>query len=109
LGYPVNHMKIDMDEIQSLDLKEIVAHKVQQAYQKVKKPVIVEKELKIFEARLGGRIAKKPAGDGGYGWDRIFIPDGYKVTRASLKKEDDRKTYLQFKPFGKLKKFLESK
>lgn len=42
LNHPVNHQKLDLDELQSLDLKEIVEHKVRQAYQLVKKPVLVE-------------------------------------------------------------------
>lgn len=157
LGFPVEHVKIDLDELQSLDLKEIVEHKVRQAYEKIKKPVIVEdvslefsalgklpgpfikffveemkaedicsllegksrkaiarcvfgyfdgKDLKLFEGRLDGEIAKVPAGDCGFGWDRMFIPDGYEITRASLNEEDDQKTYLQLKPFAELKKFL---
>ena len=38
----IEHVKLDLDEIQSLDLREIVEHKVKQAYEKIKKPVIVE-------------------------------------------------------------------
>lgn len=33
---------IDLDEIQSLDMAEIVSHKVKQAYEKLGKPVVVE-------------------------------------------------------------------
>ena len=32
LGFPVKHQKLDLDEIQSLDLKQIVEHKVRQAF-----------------------------------------------------------------------------
>ncbi len=160
LGFPVEHIKLDLDEIQSLDLKEIVEHKVRQAYEKIKKPVIVEdvslefvalgrlpgtfikffvdevpfeticsmidgktrkatarcvfgyfdgQDLKLFEGGLDGEIATTPSGENGYGWDKIFIPQGYTVTRASLEEKDDQKTYLQIKPFAKLKEFLESK
>ncbi len=157
LGFPVKHVKLDLVEIQSLDLKKIVEHKARQAYEKIKQPVIVEdvalelaalgglpgpfikffvdnvpfeticsmidgkirkatarcvfgyfdgETLKLFEGNLNGKIAKIPAGDNGYGWDRIFIPEGYSVTRASLSEEDDRKTYLQIKPFERLKQFF---
>jgi len=160
LGFSVDHKKIDLDEIQSLDLKKIVEHKVRQAYDLIKKPVIVEdvslefaalgklpglfikyfvekvpfkticsmidektrkatarcvfgyfdgKNLRMFEGKLDGKIALKPAGKNGYGWDKIFIPKGYAVTRALLSEEDDRRTYLKTKPFAKLKKFLLSK
>ncbi len=157
LGFPVNHVKLDLDEIQSLDLKKIVEHKVKQAYQKIQGPVIVEdvalefnalgglpgpfirffvekipfeiicslidgkirlatarcvfgyydgQNLKLFEGKLEGEIAKTPAGEKGFGWDKIFIPEGYACTRASLNEEDDQKTYMQLKPFAELKKFL---
>ena len=35
LGFPIEHMKLELDEIQSLDLREVVEHKVRQAYEKV--------------------------------------------------------------------------
>ncbi len=50
LGFSVNHVKIDLDEIQSLSLQEIVTHKVKQAYEKVQSPVIVEDVSLEFEA-----------------------------------------------------------
>ena len=42
LGLEIEHKKIELDEIQSLDLHEIVDHKVRQAYSIVNKPVLVE-------------------------------------------------------------------
>lgn len=157
LGLPVEHLKLDLDEIQSLELKEIVEQKVRQAYQIIKSPVIVEdvslefealgrlpgpfirffvdfvpfeticnmiagksrkatakcvfgyfdgQELEMFEGSLPGEIAESPMGENGYGFDKFFIPEGFTVTRASLSEEDDRKTYLQMKPFEKLKAYL---
>src|SRR3989338_11344497 len=53
LGFPAYHKKLDLDELQSLDLKEIVEHKVRQAYEKIKSHVIVEDVSLEFEA-LGG-------------------------------------------------------
>lgn len=158
LGHPVAHKKVDLDEIQSMNLKEIVEHKVRQAFEIIKSPVIVEdvalefealnglpgpfirffvdhipfeticsmingktrnavakcvfgyydgNKLELFEGQLNGRIAETPAGENGFGWDRIFIPEGYDVTRASLNEDDDKKTYLQLKPFAELKSFFE--
>lgn len=42
LGFPVEHIKLDLDEIQSLDSKEIIEHKVKQAYNQIWWPVLVE-------------------------------------------------------------------
>lgn len=160
LGLPVEHVKIDLDEIQSMDLKEVVGHKVRQAYDKIKSPVIVEdvslefealgglpgpfikffveripfedicqllddksrkatakcvfgyydgENLKLFEGSMEGEVAGVPVGDGGYGWDKIFIPNGHTVTRAQMSDADYQTTYLQIKPFAALKEFLLSK
>ena len=158
LGHPILHQKIDLDEIQSLDLKEIVKHKVRQAFDVIKKPVVVEDtslEFKAlgglpgpfikhflkqmpeedicsllegkdrsatarcvfgyydgenevyFEGSMGGTIPDVPKGDRGYGFDRIFIPEGFNVTRAEQNDEDHKTVYLKIKPIMQLKEFLE--
>lgn len=43
------------------------------------------KELKSFKGVFKGKIAQKESGDGGFGYDPIFIPEGYDETLASLK------------------------
>jgi len=53
IGLPISHQKIDLEEIQSLKLEEIVEHKLRQAYAIVQKPIIVEDASLEFEA-LGG-------------------------------------------------------
>jgi inosine triphosphate pyrophosphatase len=161
LGFPVDHMKLDLDELQSMDLKVIVEHKVRQAFEMIKTPVIVEDvalefealgglpgpfikfflsqmsneaicsliksgqtrkatarcvfgyfdgtDLELFEGSLDGEVPETPYGDKGFGWDQLYIPKGYSVTRASLDEDDDRKTYLLIKPFAQLKAYLESR
>lgn len=42
LGIPIEISEIELDEIQSLDLKKIVEHKLIQAFEKVNAPVIVD-------------------------------------------------------------------
>ena len=56
----IKHQKIDLDEIQSLDLKEIIEHKVKQAYDIVKQPVLVEDISLEFKAlgKLPGPFIK---------------------------------------------------
>jgi non-canonical purine NTP pyrophosphatase (RdgB/HAM1 family) len=158
LGYPIKHLKLDLVEIQSMDLGEIVEHKVREAYALVQKPVLVEdvslemtglhglpgpfikhfeqrlsfeqmcemvrdrdrtavgramygyfdgQHVKVFEGVIHGRIADQPAGDKGFGWDKIFIPEGYDVTRACLSDEDYQIVYMQIRPFSALKRFLD--
>lgn len=42
LGVPINLHKLDLDEIQSLSAKKVSEHKVRQAYEFLKVPVIVD-------------------------------------------------------------------
>ncbi len=159
LGVPVEHHKLDLDELQSLELKEIVEHKVKQAYEAIKQPVIVEdvslefcalgripgpfikwfleeldyeticslvehkdrsaigrcmfgyydgERLEFMEGSLNGTISDAPRGKDGFGWDKIFIPEGYSQTRAELGEEDYEKIYHIIRPLRQLKQFLES-
>lgn len=55
LGHPVEHQKVDLDELQSLDPLEVVEHKVRAAYKIVQRPVLVEDVHFSFEA-LGGKL-----------------------------------------------------
>lgn len=160
LGHPIKHEKVDLDELQSLDLHEIVRHKVRQAYRIVKKPVMVEdaalefkalgglpgpfikffldsmslKDIaglvdgkdrsaitrcvvgyydgtdeKYFEGFATGTVPEHPKEAGGYGFDPLFMHDGYDVSRSEMKQEDHDRTYFEIKPFGKLKEYLEQK
>lgn len=160
LGLPLAHRAVDLMEIQSTSLEEVVEHKVRQAYMVAKCPVLVEdialeftalgglpgpfikffveapnglenlcrmldgfddrsavaacvfgyydgEQVKLFRAELGGVIAKHPTGDGGFGWDKIFCPDGYGGrTRAELTPHEDAETYRLFKPINAVRQFL---
>ncbi len=39
---------------------------------------------RVFEGRCAGRLRREPAGAGGFGYDPLFIPDGYEQTYAEL-------------------------
>lgn len=60
LEIPVNHQKIDLAEIQSLDLLEIVGHKAKEAFKHIGSPVLIEDTSLIFHAlgRLPGPLIK---------------------------------------------------
>jgi XTP/dITP diphosphohydrolase len=42
----------------------------------------------VFEGNMEGEIAKSPRGSNGFGYDPIFIPDGYDKTNAELSPEE---------------------
>lgn len=60
LDMPIPHQKIDLDELQSLDLREVVEHKVREAYKIIGAPVLVEDISLTFTAmgRLPGTFIK---------------------------------------------------
>lgn len=60
LKMPVEHHKLDLEEIQSLDLRAIAEHKARQAYAILQKPVLVEDVGLTFDAmgRLPGPLVK---------------------------------------------------
>ena len=162
LDMPINHQKIDLDEIQSTNLKAVVEHKARQAYEVIQEPVLVEDvsleftslgglpgtfikffveqtgldatcrmldgfedrsatvkcgygyfdgaQFHYFEGSVGGTIAREPGKGGrGFGWDRLFIPDGYNgIIRSDLSETAYDELYLKIKPIEAVKEFLAS-
>ncbi len=159
LELEIGHVKIDLDEIQSMNLEEIVTHKVKQAYEIVKTPVLVEDVslefealgwlpgpfvkfflekmslqdicglldqkprnararcvvgyydgdiLELFEWTMSWKISKNPAGDNGFGWDKIFMPNWYDgKTNAELWDTKTKEVYFKLRKIDDLKVFLE--
>jgi inosine triphosphate pyrophosphatase len=67
------------------------------------------RELKIFSGVVQGSIATHPRGDAGYGFDRVFEPDGYDgKTAAELDAEEYDRYYTAIKPFDEVRQFLQN-
>jgi XTP/dITP diphosphohydrolase len=60
LKIPVTNTKLDLNEIQSLDLEEVVTHKATEAFKIIQSPVLVEDTSLTFHAlgRLPGPLIK---------------------------------------------------
>jgi len=158
LGYPVSHRRLELVEIQSLDLREVVALKAREAYRAVLAPVLIEDStlvfegmgrlpgtlIKWFEQELGleglcrladrhssraatgqvlyglfdgttletfygetrGHIADHPRGESGFGWDPIFIPEGYTRTRGEMTQQEQQECSMRKVALAKLQAFL---
>jgi non-canonical purine NTP pyrophosphatase (RdgB/HAM1 family) len=64
-------------------------------------------ELRLFTGRLRGHIANEPRGNGGFGFDKIFIPEGGReLTAAELDESGYDVYYTTIKPFDAIRKFL---
>jgi non-canonical purine NTP pyrophosphatase (RdgB/HAM1 family) len=160
LGLTVEHHKLDLEEIQSLDLKSVAEHKARQAYDILGKPVLIEdasltfaamgrlpgtfvkwfieelgipglaklasslpsqeavarvlyaycdgESVQFFEGTMKGRIVAEPRGDSGFGFDPIFMNEGYDITRAEMPQEDYDATSYRTEAMGKLRSYLKS-
>ncbi len=45
--------------------------------------------------KVAGKIASKTAGENGFGWDPIFIPDGFNKTFAQMSAKEKNKTSMR--------------
>ena len=63
------------------------------------------KEVRIFQGRTDGTIVK-PQGPLTFGWDPIFMPDGYQETFSQMPKEEKHKISHRGRSLAKLKEFL---
>lgn len=139
LGRPIQMVKLDLHEVQAVDVREVIEAKAREAYRLVGKPVFVEdtglafaawnglpgalirwfldrvgnagicqmlqsydqtaasaetcigyfdgNECHIFRGVVTGQIVRSPRGSGGFGWDPIFMPDGWEKTFAEMTEE----------------------
>jgi XTP/dITP diphosphohydrolase len=46
-----------------------------------------EKQLHLFEGEICGQILSQPTGDRGFGYDPVFVPDGYRQSYAEMPSE----------------------
>lgn len=65
-------------------------------------------QLKFFHGEIRGTIAEHPAEMRvGFGWDSIFIPDGYGGrTRSELSQDEYDELYETIKPIAAVRSFL---
>ena len=161
LGMEIEYHKLALDEIQSPDPEAVVRHKVLQAYDVLKRPVLVEDTcmgldelgglpgpfIKFFIEQENGAEAICRMADGlssrratatitfgyydgnrldiisnkvhgiipdhpgktvsGFGWDTVFVEDGYNgVVRSELDEATYEKLYREAKPIDKVRDFL---
>jgi inosine triphosphate pyrophosphatase len=66
-----------------------------------------KERIMIFEGSVKGRIVE-PAGESKFGFDPIFLPDGYDKTFAQMGEEKNKISHRRL-ALEKLKKYLEGK
>lgn len=68
--------------------------------------VIIDGKLNQFEGIVNGKISEKPVGLGGFGYDPVFIADGFDKTFALLSKTEKNQISHRGIAFQKLASFL---
>ena len=66
----------------------------------------LNKKIICVIGKVEGRIAHKPIGTNGFGYDPIFIPNNKKKTFGQMKSSEKYKIDHRFQAFKKLKKFF---
>ena len=59
-------------------------------------------KILFFEGSVSGEILKAPRGDGGFGYDSIFQPDGYSISFAEFSAEEKNRISHRGIAFRKL-------
>ncbi len=164
LPVKINVREIELDEIQELDAEKVVLHKLNQAFEIVKGPVIVDdvsfevavwngfpgplikwllhasggdnasvmlkmlegvtdrrvtaklaigfhdgEKAHIFIGESPGTIAYEIKGDNGFGWDPVFIPEGFTQTFAEMDPLEKDKVSHRGRALKKLSDFLNAR
>jgi len=65
-------------------------------------------KIYFFEGKVKGKIVKA-RGKNNFGWDPIFLPNGYNKTFAEMPKEEKNKISHRKEVLEKLKRFLKKK
>ena len=64
------------------------------------------KEMRVAEAEVKGTITKEPRGENGFGWDPIFLPDGFEKTFGELTSEEKQSRFMRHEAIDKLRDIL---
>ena len=71
--------------------------------------LILGSEKHFFDGVMEGTIARQKAGKGGFGYDPVFIPDGYDVTAAEITEEEKNAISHRGKALRAMAEYLKSR
>ncbi len=68
--------------------------------------LILDDQTYYFEGRIDGTIIENPRGDAGFGYDPVFVPDGYNKTFAEMDETEKNRISHRGLAIAKLLAFL---
>lgn len=70
--------------------------------------LILDGKTHFFEGRVDGTIIESPRGGEGFGYDPVFVPDGFSETFAEMSAEQKNKISHRGRAMAKLIEFLQN-
>lgn len=70
--------------------------------------LILDGKTHFFEGRVDGTIIESPRGGEGFGYDPVFVPDGFNETFAEMSAEQKNKISHRGRAMAKLIEFLQN-
>ncbi|HEY0900015.1 MAG TPA: non-canonical purine NTP diphosphatase [Sphingobacteriaceae bacterium] len=96
----------DMDQNLQLALQKLGNTANRRARFKTVISLILQGQEHFFEGTVEGVITDGPKGNGGFGYDPIFRPDGYDITFAEMPLEEKNKISHRARAMQQLVEFL---
>ncbi len=100
--------KNDENNIQKL-LNELGARTNRTARFKTVIALVIDGKEHFFEGEIKGQITLQPIGNGGFGYDPVFIPEGYDQTFAQMSLDEKNRISHRAIATQKLVDFLNNK
>lgn len=73
-------------------LSELKSKNKRKAYFKTVIALVISEDwIEFFEGKIKGEITRKETGDNGFGYDPIFMPEGYNRTFGEMRSEEKNK------------------
>ncbi len=99
--------KNDHDNMNKL-LRELYYKTNRKAHFKTVMALIINGKEYVFEGKIEGKIITEKLGINGFGYDPIFVPDGYNETFAQLDSETKNKISHRARALQKMLEFLKT-
>lgn len=108
--YSARYSGQDKDSEKNMDkvLMELQGVENRRAQFRTVVALVINGERHLFEGVIGGTILTERHGDGGFGYDPIFQPDGYDCTFAEMSLDEKNKISHRGQAIDKLCQFLKN-